>query len=430
MGRHDDGWWLDAARLPGDRPRHAADIDSLRWGFYSGGVRYSFWMNAEPLLRATAPVPAHDQNVTHSYRLHYPAHPAREGDPHYRDFDAYRRRTRASAVCAVGGGRNDFSECEGGLELHHSHVEFSLQNGVDLKWLEADYPGISNPDKVGAWVESADNLEWLCLVPGSPVLMDDGSTRPIEDIVPGDRVITHDGTAQLVEGVSRKRYRGEVASFGGASFTPTHKLLTCRGWMSASQIFNEVRVHGSQVILLRGEQNEVLRSVIGSLAVEMVDTFAGKQGASDHLFHDPSMFHDGSLCAVSSVDDNSDVSPWRNGAPGSVSVGALLPVKSGDATGVGAVETGPRAPVGVAVKAGTADLTSPHMRWVAPMLTWGGFYSGWVHDLSVAHNHSFVAGGIAVHNCERHHRGMDGVHLLSASDWEAAKYVRGLVDEA
>ena len=60
--------------------------------------------------------------------------------------------------------RNDFSECslDKPLELHHSHVEFSLQNGVDLKWLEVDYPGISDPDSVGAWVESADNLVWLC----------------------------------------------------------------------------------------------------------------------------------------------------------------------------------------------------------------------------------------------------------------------------
>jgi len=105
---------------------------------------------------------AHDGAVTHHYTIHYPAHPAREDDPHYVDFEAYRRRTHATAKCAVGEHRADFSECHGGLELHHAHVEFSLQNGVDLKWLEADYPGISNPDAVGAWVESGDNLEWLC----------------------------------------------------------------------------------------------------------------------------------------------------------------------------------------------------------------------------------------------------------------------------
>jgi hypothetical protein len=106
--------------------------------------------------------PAHDANTTHHYLLHYPAHPPRAGDPHYVDFEAYRRRTHATAKCAIGEHRDDFSECHGQLELHHAHVEFSLQNGVKLKWLEKDYPGISNPDEVGAWVESAANLMWLC----------------------------------------------------------------------------------------------------------------------------------------------------------------------------------------------------------------------------------------------------------------------------
>jgi len=114
---------------------------------------------------AVTDTPAHDTNITHKYTVHYPAHPPREGDPHYVDFDAYRRRTHKTAQCAIGLHRNDFSECdsEHPLELHHAHVEFSLQNGVDLKWLEADYPGISDPDHVGAWVESANNLLWLCL---------------------------------------------------------------------------------------------------------------------------------------------------------------------------------------------------------------------------------------------------------------------------
>jgi hypothetical protein len=107
-------------------------------------------------------VPAHNQKVTHSYWVRYPEHPAREDDPHYKDFEAYRERTKGTAQCSIGLHRGDFSECHGGLELHHAHVEFSLQNGVDLMWLEKDYPGISDPDTVGAWVESADNLQWLC----------------------------------------------------------------------------------------------------------------------------------------------------------------------------------------------------------------------------------------------------------------------------
>lgn len=105
---------------------------------------------------------AHDQNTTHHYTMHYPPHPARTEDPHYKDFEEFRKRTHATAKCDIGAHRDDFSECSGGLELHHAHVEFSLQNGVDLQWLERDYPGISDPNSVGAWVESAANLIWLC----------------------------------------------------------------------------------------------------------------------------------------------------------------------------------------------------------------------------------------------------------------------------
>ena len=110
-------------------------------------------------------IDAHDQKITHRYLIHYPAHPPRSGDPHYVDFEHYRRLTHATAACAVGAHRGDFSECslDQPLELHHAHIEFSLQNGVDLAWLEHDYPGISDPAQVGAWIESAANLVWLCV---------------------------------------------------------------------------------------------------------------------------------------------------------------------------------------------------------------------------------------------------------------------------
>jgi hypothetical protein len=50
-----------------------------------------------------------------------------------------------------------------GLELHHAYVEFSLQNGIELSALEKDFPGISDPSQVGAWVESDVNFRWLCV---------------------------------------------------------------------------------------------------------------------------------------------------------------------------------------------------------------------------------------------------------------------------
>lgn len=109
------------------------------------------------------PVAAHNQGISNRYTIAYPEHPAREDDPHYRDFEHYRRTHVETAVCHVAERRGgDASECGGGLELHHSHVEFSMQNGVDLALLEHEYPGISDPEQVGAWVESADNLVFYC----------------------------------------------------------------------------------------------------------------------------------------------------------------------------------------------------------------------------------------------------------------------------
>lgn len=138
-----------------------------------------------------AAVAAHDQTASHTYQLHYPPHPARTSDPHYVDFNHFHRTHGPTARCAfalrfepddapapVLGGPDGTGyakrligagEVRAGcdlvkpIELHHAHVEFSLQNGVDLAALERDYPGISDPTQVGAWVESAANFEWLCV---------------------------------------------------------------------------------------------------------------------------------------------------------------------------------------------------------------------------------------------------------------------------
>lgn len=112
-------------------------------------------------------IAAHTQKVSHTYYVNYPAHDPRVGDPNYVDFNHIKEQWQKDPkkwVCVVGAHRNDFSECDldNPLEIHHAHIEFALQNGVDLKWLEVDYPGVSDPSQVGAWVESANNLEVLC----------------------------------------------------------------------------------------------------------------------------------------------------------------------------------------------------------------------------------------------------------------------------
>ena len=131
-------------------------------------------------------VAAHVQAETRRYTMRFPAHPARTSDPHYVDFNHYHKTNGPAARCAVAvhfeppdapapirqtdaphrllGIGEDIAVCDLGhpIELHHAHVEFSLQQGVDLVALEHDYPGISDPTTVGAWVESGQNFEWLC----------------------------------------------------------------------------------------------------------------------------------------------------------------------------------------------------------------------------------------------------------------------------
>src|SRR6266704_2653426 len=91
----------------------------LPWGLF---------LRCNRIIGRCAVVDAHDQQVTNRYLIHYPAHPARTDDPHYRDFEAYRRATKGSARCAVAVEIGDAGDCDtvAPLELHHAHVEFIM----------------------------------------------------------------------------------------------------------------------------------------------------------------------------------------------------------------------------------------------------------------------------------------------------------------
>lgn len=123
-------------------------------------------------------VAAHEAVQSHKYMVHFPPHPARTSDPHYVDFNHFHTKYRPAARCFIGEKIGTFDECldaqghpvvidakgeMSGMELHHAHVEFSLQNGIELSALEKDFPGISDPTQVGAWVESDANFRWLCV---------------------------------------------------------------------------------------------------------------------------------------------------------------------------------------------------------------------------------------------------------------------------
>jgi hypothetical protein len=112
-------------------------------------------------------VAAHDQRFEHVYTIHYPEHEARANDPFKADFDEYKKRRRADGTyhCdfAAEHRNGDTSECDNAhpLECHHKVIEFAMTNEVDIKLLEAAYPGVRQ-EGVGKWIDNAENLMLLC----------------------------------------------------------------------------------------------------------------------------------------------------------------------------------------------------------------------------------------------------------------------------
>ena len=366
---------------------------------------------------------AHDGKVTHSYSIHYPSHPARTDDPHYADFNHYHKATHDTAKCSIGEHRNDFSECslDKPLELHHAHIEFSLQNGVDLKWLEIDYPGVSNPDEVGKWVESAENLVWLCLSPDSPVLMADGSKKEIQNVEVGDLVIGGDGIVDKVIAHVVKPYSGDAYKIGSATLTAAHRVATNLGWVPVGEIANKIGMGGNKMLGLVCVQGEVDWSIVSPVPVDMMNAFGSAQFSTDDLFS-----YD-SVCQCSVRVPHVALRSEGDGVVSDIPLGQQI--EGVDSAIVGTVATRARPPMSRCQKHLTADFTlEGRSLALLPLDSIERItYNGLVHDITVAHSHSFIADGIVVHNCEFHHRGSGGVHVAAASDYEAEKYVRNLI---
>jgi hypothetical protein len=421
------------------------------------------------------------QKTSHTYVIRFPAHDPRAHDPHMHDFLEWkkRRRDNGTYVCdfATQHRGGDTSECdnEHPLEAHHKVVELAMLNEIDFALLEAEYPGIS-AQSVGAWIDSDDNLTLLCVTPWSPVLMADGSELPIADVRPGHEVITKDGSAQVVLGVSRNKYRGDIYTFGRTGLTPTHRLLTSGGWLSAAEIHGEIGMHGPDVIRVRRIEHEVAADVVGPIPVNVMDALGPFEWPADELFHHVPVLHDETAVRQRDPDValRGDLTlPVRHGL-----VGAGKVVEPGHAARVGAVvsagplDARPDRPGLAALRAVDGDVAvavrhSPAaLRAALPGTTrvllrqgfqdkealfadgafplrqrrslargwWDSLgeirrfsYTGWVHDLIVPHNKSYVSSGIVVHNCVAHHRGPSGVHTASFSDFGSEYFVRDLI---
>ena len=105
---------------------------------------------------------AHDQSMTLHILTHVPEHEPREDDPHYHLFEQAKARMKRQGLwkCVIG---DDY--CAGNVELHHSHIEFSQQGGVDLFKVNQQLGlHLASDEDFQQWIESPGNLEPLCAV--------------------------------------------------------------------------------------------------------------------------------------------------------------------------------------------------------------------------------------------------------------------------
>ena len=104
---------------------------------------------------------AHEATETFRIVFSYPEHEPREDDPHYHVFNETRRRLKrlGALKCWI-----DNADCRGSIELHHSVVEFSLANIVDVDHFRALYPEfhIESDDAFLDWINSEGNCLPLC----------------------------------------------------------------------------------------------------------------------------------------------------------------------------------------------------------------------------------------------------------------------------
>jgi intein/homing endonuclease len=84
-----------------------------------------------------------------------------------------------------------------------------------------------------------------CFLPGSTVILSDGSSKNIEEINVGDSVISHDGTYNLVSNcltysVDEELVELEFEDGRTIRCTKDHEIFTNnRGWIAASEITEE-----------------------------------------------------------------------------------------------------------------------------------------------------------------------------------------------
>lgn len=170
----------------------------------------------------------------------------------------------------------------------------------DLKWGsgEADYLTIQlavalegEPIQAVATIQSCDDSDqdpldgvtyippvqflWSCLVAGTPILLADGSTIPIEDVVHGSVVRCGDGIAREVCSTTIFRFRGEVVKLrtedgNDIALSGNHPVRTADRFVQAYELEpgDQVRVSGGATSVLVEAAREPYEGLLCNLRLD------------------------------------------------------------------------------------------------------------------------------------------------------------------
>lgn len=104
---------------------------------------------------------AHTEQLTIRIFIAYPEHAPRESDKHYRVFNETRERMKRLGLlkCWINN-----ADCVGDIELHHSAVEYSLAQDVDIsKFNEAYGLHITDDSEFEDYINSEGGLLPICV---------------------------------------------------------------------------------------------------------------------------------------------------------------------------------------------------------------------------------------------------------------------------
>jgi len=344
---------------------------------------------------------AHYQSTTIHIREAVPEHPPRVGDPHYKYFNqAKARLTKLGKMkCWVGN-----HECAGDLELHHSLVEYSLQEGVDISKFEELYPefGLTSDEQFLEFIEGEGNLTVLCQTGDTPVLMADGDQKPISEISIGDEVVGHDLNPHLVTGTGSRYVSEYINIVNGYGATNEHPFLVSGTWRPVVELTDSMFV--LEVVGISFEDLEILDSVIG---------FNSIVGAKRLMTSFPS----NERHVTNRANSLFGINQFVNTSTRRFTDGTTSGVFTGDFVRHGELPFTDTTNVDI-----VSNIPALKARWAAPRQISRKFHSGLVYHIEVSGCNSYIGGGLAVHNCRLHHIGLRGIHLLPYPLWQPQRF--------